>query len=211
MAIRKIWLLSLSAVAALFVLSASAALTPILPESSLYDGWTAFHIGDLFGRVDFAVYDTTNEQNGWFGAGFEAPGEGQYIYAYQVFSSPLSSSAIESFAVFDNEEDPLIVDETSIGSQDDSEGGIKPNYEAFISSNTRAIWEFEAGFFPATAHSWFLVFSSDSNWVPGSYDIQPVVSEELSVPGATTPEPATLTLFTLASLMMFVRRRRIIK
>jgi hypothetical protein len=218
---REIGFFSLLVLAALFVQNASATLPPMLPTSSYADGaWQGFRLYDeslgggdfLRGRIDFAVYDTLGG-NEFIEAGFEAQGEGQYIYAYQIFNDyePASDEAVWSFAVFGIDEDgepsgvPLVVDEMSIGSQEDPESGVEPTDAYFGSSNSRGVWEFGGGALFAGEHSWFLVFNSNSGPVPGSYEVK--APEEGKFP-VSTPEPGTLMLLGIGGALIFTRRRK---
>jgi len=210
--IRKFGLLSLLLVAILFAHNASATL--YLPDSSYAGGaWQGFRyydedLGDgdyLRGRIDFAVYDTDTYPDEFVGnGGFEAPGEGRYIYAYQILNDyPASDEAVGYFSVFAIDGAPLDVDEDSIGSQQDPGGGVEPTNEYFTSSNLKAVWEFDNGVIYKGDHSWFLVFSSNAAPVAGDYEIRAAGE---GTPGV--PEPGTLTLLGLGATAAFIRRRK---
>lgn len=213
--IRKFGLLSLLLVAILFAQNASATL--YLPPSSYAGGaWQGFRyyyedLGDddyLWGRIEFAVYDTDTYPNEFVGdGGFEAPGEGQYIYAYQIFNDdPASDEAVGYFSVFAIDGAPLDVDEDSIGSQEDPGGGVEPTKEGFTSSNLEAFWEFDNGVIYKGDHSWLLVFSSNAAPVAGDYKIRAAGKGQLGV--SPVPEPGTLTLLGLGATAAFIRRRK---
>jgi len=218
--IIKIWFFSLLVVAALFVQNASAVLMEYLPESSYAgDTWQGYKyydedLGDssyLRGRIDFAVYDTGNlqfpDEADWV-SGLAVPGEGQYIYAYQIFNDyPLSDEAVAYFAVFGVDSTPLDLDEASIGSHEDPGAGIEPSDGYLSADGLKVVWEFgdSAGFsfIYKDDHSWFLVFRSNSGPVKGDFEITaPTGQGELPI-----PEPATIALLSIGSAL-FLRRRK---
>ena len=212
--IRKIGLLSLLVVATLFVQNASATLAPILPDSSYYDGYVFYEeeVGPgvfLQGRIDFAVYDTEGENGNEFeNAGFETPGTGRYIYAYQIFNDYdyFSEEAVAYFAILDI--DGALIDEALVNgtsSQDDGEGGIAP-----AENSPRAwTWKEESdggyGYILAGEHSSFLVFSSDQDWTEGDYDIRGPGQDNLVVP---LPEPSTIAFLGIGGALTTCMRRR---
>jgi hypothetical protein len=123
----------------------------MLPESSHYQGFVWYDeewergLGDitlLRGRIDFAVYDTLAYPNEFIGNdGYTAPGDGRYIYAYQIFNDydlPWWSSE-ESVTYFA----ALGIDMAyiyDIDSQEDPAEGIEPTGQYF--SDEDAVWEF---------------------------------------------------------------------
>jgi hypothetical protein len=211
--IRKFGFFSLLIVATLLVQNASAT---ILPISSYADGhWQGSRFYNievvsgsfLRGRIDFAVYDTLGG-NEFVEAGFTAPGDGQYIYAYQIFNDyPASDEAVAHFAVFEVDKNPMDVYEDSIGSQqDDPDSGIEPTSAYFTESNLEAVWLFADQILMRDEHSWLLVFSSDSAPVPGNYEISAESGEFPAV-----PEPVTLTLLGFGGALAFIRRRKSVR
>ena len=232
MPMKRVLLLSSLLVATLLPQEAGATLAPMLPESSHYEGFVYYQNDEwddggfsgtvkLRGRIDFAVYDTEEYPNEFIGEddGFTKPGNGRYIYAYQIFNDYFGASegAISYFAALGI--DMNVVDVLSISSQEDPESGVKPSPadpsdpsretgEYF--TETDAVWEFgtndrdwiNAG---ADGHSWFLVFSSDKNWVPGEYEIRGPQQSQFPV-----PEPAMLTLLGIGGAMLFKRRNKFV-
>lgn len=184
--------------------------TEMLPDSSLYQGHQYYseyagELGWLNGRLDFAVYDTQTYPDEFVGAdGFDMPGTGRYVYAYQVFNDLYASDQPVAYFSVLNLDGSSIVGAGGTGAQDDGHGGIAP-----IDSDTEAVWKWElsnGGYIDRLEHSWFLAFSSDMNWVPGTYDIR--APEESDIPGpGDAPEPATVVLIGLGSLI-FIRRPR---
>jgi hypothetical protein len=210
MGIKRIKLLSLLLVAVLFVQNADAVLT-YLPYSSHYQGTSYFNYSDtgVKGRVEFAVYDTLGPYgNEWTGAtGFDAPGDGRYIYAYQIFNDD-DSALIEGFTMWAN--DYHVLDIIGMGAQDPQEGDyifgldfVEPTDMGTNNGGVQAWWEFGNGLFIAGEDSWFLIFSSNNNWTAGSYWIGPI-SNVLPVPN---PEPCTLALLSLGSAILFAKRK----
>jgi hypothetical protein len=208
---KKLGCLALLFVATLFAQNASATLEPML-ESSYHDGFVFYYEDNLRGRIDFAVYDTDPEpeseyfehKDEYLDNGLEKPGEGRYIYAYQIFNDyPISEEAVAYFALLDINGDSIDID--SIGSQEDPEAGIEPGEEYFSGEESRVVWEFNGGdgYIIAGEHSWFLVFSSEQDWTEGDYEIRGPA--EVPIP---VPEPATIALLGLGSIAVLMRRRR---
>lgn len=194
--IRKIGFFSLLAAATLFAQNATATLT-----SSYYYGSTYYYTTDgLHGRIDFAVYDDRDE---YFTLnGFQAPGSGDYVYAYQIFHDTWANPTISYFAILGIEGAPV----DGIDCHDDQSSGIASTDEYFTSSE--GVWEFQnehgQGVLFAGEHSWFLVLSSYSDWVVGEYEIR--TADDFPVP---IPEPAMITLLGIGgALMMRMRRRK---
>lgn len=208
---RKIIIFALLLVATAIVQNASATLLP----SSTYAGghWQGSRLYDidvigggfLRGRIDFAVYDTLGG-NEFIEAGFTAPGDGQYIYAYQIFNDyPVSEEAVAYFSVFALSGDPMDAYEDTIGSEEDTpDSGIEAGGAYFTESNLRATWLFNDQILTSDEHSWFLIFRSDSAPVTGNYEIS--AGEFPAV-----PEPCTLMLFGLGGAMMFIRRKKLVR
>jgi hypothetical protein len=196
---RRICFFGFLAVAALFTQSADATLV-----SSYHDGFVYYNESGLYGRIDFAVYDTLDPVHGdeYLANGIEAPGDEQYIYAYQIFNRPSASGDIAYFAILDIDDNPI--DEALMNgscAQDDGAGGIAP---APIVCDTQGVWKwtFDGGYISMGEHSWLLVFSSTHGPTEGSYEIKGppiiVVSE--------MPEPAMIVLLGIGGLI-FVRHR----
>lgn len=192
--IRKIGFFGLLAAAALFAQDATATLT-----SSYYDGSTYYYTDGLHGRIDFAVYDDRDE---YFTVnGLEAPGTGDYVYAYQIFQDSIANPALSSFSILGI--GGASVD--GIDSHDDQSDGIASTDEYFTASE--GVWEFQnehgQGILSAGEHSWFLVLSSDTDWVVGEYEIK--AAGDLPVP---VPEPAMIILLAIGGVLTMCARRR---
>jgi len=204
--LRRFMLAGLFVVPVLFVQSAWASL--ILPESSYYQGraYQGFS-GDRV-RVDFAVYDTEDEDGNEFEkAGFAAPGDGRFTYVYQVFNEVNDEDfSIDLFRIFEIEP-AAIAGTDQISSKDDQEGGIATKEELgeyFNPSFTNGIWEFEQGVLMRGEHSWFLTLSSDHDYIAGNFSIN---SPDDEVPVPEVPEPATMILLGVGCVILVAGRR----
>ncbi len=208
--VKKNKILLLMIVAMLFVQNANA--TPLLPESSLYEGISYFGVG----RVEFAVYDTLAIEPDELG--FEAPGTGQYIYAYQIFLDAGASEAIDFFGIPGLNTNAFTAPmNDNIGSADDG-SGIAPDespYIALYDGGAAGAWEFDDnGPLTAGEHSWILLLRSDQSWTPGSYSFNNREDLTNKIPiikdgdGNPVPEPVTIALFGIGSLMILSKRRK---
>ena len=197
----------------LFVQNAGAA--TILPESSYMDGawqgYTIYDKGDFNVLVGFAVYDSQHlDPLGEEFAFVNGLGDmsGQYIYAYQVFNHYLATEDVGYFEIQDidgNSIDPSLMADT--GSQDDEEDGIEP----VDPSPWQGVWLFSedaGGIIISGTHSYYLVLSSDSTPVAGSFEIKGP-SGDPGVPDV--PEPTTITLLGLGGTMILTRRRKTVQ
>ena len=198
-AMKRIGSLAVLVVAIFFVQNASATLT-----SSYHDGFTYYTTPEgLHGRIDFAVYDDRDEYKSV--TGWDAPGTGQYVFAYQIFHNAANNQPLAYFAILGIEGAPV----DAIDSQDDQAGGIEPSDEYLNTSEGKGIWEFEndqgSGILLAADNSWFLVLSSETSWIQGEYEIKPA---ESWVPVPDVPEPGTLTLLCVGGATLFARRRK---
>jgi len=207
---RKILVFTLLVLAALFIQSSAAAYAnAILPDSSHYQGTVHYNL--IGGRIDFAVYDTDTPNGQAFEDVFgTAPGTGQFIYTYQIFTDD-TSEALEYFAVLGIGENALVSPvNDNIGSLDDLTGeGVAPDEYPYIGSSsmygTMGIWEFTDNLLDAGQHSWFLVLRSPHDWIPGGFTFNKSLANETPVPN---PEPSTLALLGLGCVVLLRRKRR---
>ncbi len=217
MSAMRVLVLSSLLGAVLFAQDAGATLLRMLPESSHYQGFVFYNedwedgfggTQNLRGRIDFAVYDTQGANGNEFtAAGYDAPGDGRYIYAYQIFNDYWGNSeeSVAYFAALGI--DMAYVDIYAIGSQQDPSEGIEPT-DQYLSDEDQdglgeAVWDF--GLFNedlilAGEHSWFLAYSGDRDWVRGYYEIRGPEPGYFPV-----PEPAMLTLISIGGTMLLRR------
>jgi hypothetical protein len=219
---KKFRLLSLLLVATLFTQNAAAALLPYIPYSSHYHGRSYFSDSNtgVTGHVDFAVYDRGAAYGDeWVGAGFDPPGTNQYVYAYQIFNDTGSPEAIEYFTIMGLGTLHHLVGIDTMNTQNPWEftpyitegvAPINPNPNA-SPGETTATWEFgEAalgGGISAGDYSWFLIFSSPNDWVRGQYQ----TGTAGGIPITGNPEPCTLALLGLGSVILLAKRRNSVK
>ena len=210
MGMKEFRLLSLLLSGVLFVQSADAALT-YLPSSSHYQGSSSFNDANgISGRVEFAVYDTQTYGNEWSGpTGFASPGEGRYIYAYQIFND-IGSNPIERFTMWADDNHELVVD--GMGEQDPQEADYlffldftEPTDRGADNSGEQLWWQFAGGLLVAGEDSWFLIYSSAHDWTAGNYMMEPV-SSDFPV-RSSNPEPCTLVLLGIGGTILFAKRR----
>ncbi len=183
----------------------------VLPTSSHYQGRSYFNglTQDqqvLSGYIDFAVYDT-QAGNELSDAGFSAPGQGQYVYAYQIFSdADESTTSIDYFAILGIGQNAVPDQATSeyINAEDDLNGGLDPEFNYFTSQGgeyvDKAVWEFDNGLFVSGEHSAFLLISSDHDWTVGGYTLENT-GNDAGLP-TPNPEPASLAIMALGSYFL---------
>jgi len=181
-----------------------------LPTSNHYQGEAFFDSGGQIGKIDFAVYDTQEYPDDWADyADLNPDMEGRYIYAYQVLTRNDSTEAVNFFTVSGIGANAIIDPGNSIGSQEDYETeGTNfegPTSQGFNYDLTSAYWQFEEGVLVGGVHSWFLIYSSDHDYTTGTYSFDAPVSDSIVVPN---PEPCTIALLGLGSIVIFTSRRK---
>jgi len=222
---KKIIFLGLFAAAILCVNVAEATFSRVLPSSTHYQGFVYYNetvdhpLGGtvtLRGRIDFAVYNRDNLQNGEetafvdnYVATAGVSEDDRFIYAYQIindvdFYSDGDVGYFEVLGLLPDEStfsiNPDLMNNTT--AVDDGAGGVAPEP---VDSVEAGIWEWldnlvEGG----TDHSQFLLYSSVNDWVKGTYRMD--ITQEGDFPVA--PEPATLAMLGAGSVMLLRRRRK---
>ena len=203
---RKISLLTLMFAMAMFI---QTALALPLPTSSFRQGSVSYE--ETLWQVDFAVYNNHDEFKQ--GDDYYVPGDGQYIYAYQIFNDDiLSESPVSYFGIFGT--DGREISESSIlglGSQNDSpddpsDEGVAPTTQDFDEDTSMVMWDWSNGYIYADEHSWFLAFSSNQAPVTGDFTIGFEEETDLLIPG--NPEPATILLLGAGAVMLLKKRKK---
>jgi hypothetical protein len=211
---KEFRLLILLLVVTLFAQNAAAGL--FLPYSSHYQGRSNFDFAGVTGFIDFAVYDTQaygGQYDEWTSAGFDAPGSGQFIYAYQIFFD-VGDDAITSFSIMHTDTStPLNIASNNMNTQNPwglsplITEGVEPTEWGIGSAGTTAWWKFFNNDLLSGEYSWFLIFSSDNDWTVGQYEMQTADG----FPVTSNPEPATVVLLGLGSTILFAKRRNSVR
>ena len=229
MSAKRVLFLSSLMGAILFAQDASATVLIMLPDSSYaeamgnWQGYREYKEDGFFMRVDFTVYDkyllaNSDEETLVNSLTSDLGLDGRYIYAYQIFNSNNPSyKSIEYFGLLDSSGNPIngahVLD---IGSFSDVEytsamfgEGIEPTESvldplSWTFGSSAELWDSSGGCIDNGDHSWFLVFSSNTAPVSGSYKVKP--PSEFPV-----PEPGMLTLVGIGGVILVKRRRRAFK
>ena len=203
--IRKIGFFSLLIVATFLVQNASALI--VLPDSTYADLIGSWQGGRTYTEdnfnvlVEFAVYEVGNTTDvlepgkSWTEQDLVTElvnelgvTDDDYIYVYQIFQHQDEGyEDVTYFSILDI--DGAAIDEALMEGTtalDDGEGGISP---APIISETQGVWVWsfaDCGYISTGQHSYFLVFSSNSEPVAGDFEINPD-DDDLPIPDV--PEP----------------------
>lgn len=205
------------ALLAMFLVPAAQAALTDLPDGYV-PGWSGTALfgktvagGYLSGAVEFAVYDT--QADGY--AGFSAPGDNRFVYAYQIFADSSATAALTYFGLTGINPAALASAEENLGT-DDSAGGIDAKATGLNLSKTKAYFEFDNGLLIQDEKSVFLLLGS--NFLPkiGGFEVSPSADNDISVPGdadpqipdnGQIPEPATLAMLLGGALLSLYKRR----
>jgi hypothetical protein len=199
----------------LAAIPATAALTN-LPEGSLVSGtsrtlYTMANNKAIDLKVEFAVYDT--EADGFSELGLNTPGDGRYLYTYQLFCGSVENyglidAAMQMFRLVDSAQ------ANTIGFDADSDG-VDPTDSYFDFYTEEPTWEFNGTLTPG-ANSAILTLSSDNEWTRGYYDLVPSdygtgqdtgTGTDTDDDSAQTPEPATLMLLAAGGIAVLRRKK----
>jgi len=166
--------------------------------------------GQLTGAIAWGVYDGHDDFESDFDS-LSAPGEGNFVYVYQIFNFEQSVSPVSYFSI-------LGVAESEVDGQsaeDDSlVGGFDTHqpYSMDVNDTDGAYWEWESdlgtySYILQEDASWLLILTSDFGPVDRDYEIRGV--DSLQGPGddGSIPEPITIALLG-AGGAFFIRKRR---
>ncbi len=196
-------LIVLSVIVLAFAVNSNAVLVSSFDD---HYGTASYSKVNFTGSIDYAVYNDTEDFENW--TGFEAPGSGAYIYAYQIFNDAGPENLpVESFEILGSTGQSLAGAVTGTTAMDDGSGGVEPA----TAEDAKWTWTSENGFIHKGEHSWLLAFSSNAGPSKGTFDIQPVENDEIDVPDdddVEIPEPATVMLFGLGGLIAMKKRTK---
>jgi hypothetical protein len=151
----------------------------------------------------FNVYDTAAHPTEftWLG-GAAKPSTDRYVYAYQIINES-DSKDIGLFNLMETSNNPVSqqVMHSTCSQWDGSELSVAPDPKV---STEQGIWEWtsEGGYLTAGKNSWYLIFSSDSAPVKGTFKVE--AASDVPI----VPEPCTLALFGAASALFASKRSR---
>jgi hypothetical protein len=195
----KLAFLGLLAVLLLLPTVVHAAL--ILPGGSFWQGGRNYDKDGVQAFVEYAVYDTTSTAYLNVSNKITNPGTGQYIYAYQVFDN--ISAGLQPITAFELlGGNPALA--SGIGSKRDGTGqDIVPTNDG-----TSFVWKFENGVFVFDKHSAFMVFSTDTGPVAGTFNLSTQSDYGEEPPTPDVPEPATVALLATGAMGIIGLRRK---
>jgi hypothetical protein len=204
-----------------------------LPDSTHYSGIQYLGAPGDWVRVEFAVYDNYGAE---FNADYELPWTepGEFVYAYQVINDVTSDEFIVNFFSIYGIGENAIASTDHIGSVEDDDlqsdhiigqepgsewlsfNGIEEGGDPYFSS---AHWAFDqeddSQVLDNGKHSYFLLVTSDQDYRAGTYNFNPPQGDDVPVPGASAesaatlnPEPCTLALFGLGSVLLLKKQRK---
>jgi hypothetical protein len=170
----------------------------------------------LSGTIDFGVFDKETDD-----FAYTPPGEGRYIYAYQIKND--QGSAQEAVGYFAILLQGASID--GIGSdvwETDTEA-VEPS-ETYLDDEGDAVFMFQSepeegsllgddNLGPGM-HSYILIFTSENDWVPGDYEISGggLGNRETPTPVPPTepevPEPATILILGIGASIALAKKRR---
>jgi hypothetical protein len=179
-----------------------------LPSSSFdggkWGGYDTYSDGaGLNVTVVFNVYAANSGEFTW-GGGVPIPSTDSYIYVYQIFNSS-SSENVKSFNLLNSDKSAVassLMHQTC--SQTDGSGGISPDLSVSATPGTW-VWSSNGGYVLAGAHSWYLIYSSNDAPTTGDFAVN---TDSPTTPPVPTPEPCTMALFGIASVLYAAKRGR---
>jgi hypothetical protein len=178
-------------------------------DNNKWQGYKNYNKGGVDMTLIFNVYDTVAypAEFSWMG-GAAKPSDDRYVYAYQIINYS-DSQDISLFNLLDKSKDPIAQQfiHSTCSQWDGSALSVAPDPQV---STEQGIWQWspKGGFLTPGKNSWYLIFSSNSEPVKGSFMVE-AVSDQGSPPVTTPiPEPCTLVLFGAASALFAAKRGR---
>ena len=164
----------------------------------------------LFGHIDFGVFDRQTDN-----FAYTPPGDGRYIYAYQIYNDQDSIEAVGYFAIllagaaFDGIGSDAHVNDTE---------AVEPSSAYLVDSTGKLVFEFKSvpeggpllgeDILEPGMHSYILMFTSDNDWVPGSFQIKGGDLGDYEPELPVVPEPATILILGMGAGTALIMKRR---
>lgn len=179
-----------------------------MPTGDIYQGGRVYiDENNVKGYLDFAVFTKDHFETVY---GMSSPGEGVYVYAYQVVCDEGTSDAVEFFSITGvgthtgDADDPIGIGSDSI----DTSNEVAPDSSAFTPQNgnlyANATWQFDDGALVDGQRSYMMLISSNHSPVTtGGYSFEAPVNGEIPLPN---PEPASLALLSIGAMLLRKRK-----
>ncbi len=155
------------------------------------------------GEINWAVYDDPT------GFSYELPGDGAYVYIYEVTNYDTSDGQIAHFGILGLDENNV----SGIGSTDDGYSGAQ-NHDEYLDDTDGAVWKWSDDetfrYVELDDHSWWLILTSDYGPVVRDYEIRGI-NESVPLEGPDVPEPTMMAIFGLGSYFVIRRNRNRVK
>ncbi len=178
-----------------------------LPDADIYEGRTYIDENGVNGYLDFGVYNRDTFENTY---GMSSPGDGDYIYAYQLVCDMGTTDSVEYFKItgigYHSGQDGDTID---IGSDSYDGFEVAPDSADFNPGDgnlyENAIWQFDNGVLVEGERSYLLLLSTD-HWytTTGGYSFNDPSGGEIIAPN---PEPASLALLSIGTILLRKRKQ----
>jgi hypothetical protein len=173
----------------------------------------------LSGTIDFGVFDREVDT-----FAYTPPGEGRYIYAYQIKNDEGSlQEAVGYFAILLG---GAPFDDLGSDVHENDMEALEPSAEYFLEETGNIVFEFKSepeegsllgdDNLEPGMHSYILMYTSDNDWVAGSFQIKggdigdynPPSPIPDQVTSESAPEPATILILGMgAGTALLVKRK----